>query len=156
MPNLSGSHVPDPHHETRDPEAVNRVREKMLSSLEKAAETAETGWHALELGLDLVHLRGRLANVQTALSRDDLDLEAVLREAQRSSLREPDRLRTAENRGSLVLAWTELLVEATEKVANDIRDSEVYALAAAGRTDEDREVVEGFTKATSERWRTEG
>lgn len=137
-----------------DHDTLGRVRARLLAYVDEAAEGARRSGRAVSLAAYLMRKRERLDRTRRVLhsfSRSD-DHERILREAQLAYLRQPQVFADAPSSSSLLRAWTDLLVEATEKVDRDRSDSERFAAVAAGSTDDDPEWEDAATRLAGEHW----
>ncbi len=132
-----------------------RVKAKPLGYVEEAAEGARLSGRAFLLATYYVRERERLNRVRAvlhAIARPE-DHEAVLREAERVYLRHKHAFEDAPSSSHLLRAWTNVLLEATEKVERDRRDAALYAAVAASPSREDREWADGAACTAGMRWR---
>ena len=100
-----------------------------------------------DLGERIEFARATLAHIGQALERPEN--EWIARELQLALLRRSRELAGSENRSELMRATMEMLVAATEKVAEDLRFIEDYAAAARTRTPEDEEFLEAAERAAA-------
>jgi hypothetical protein len=130
------------------------MRATLHETFERASEAAESSRHAAGLLLDLFHLRSGLARTLDTMARGgdrDRLRAAVLREVELAALRNPARF-DVEGRAELIGRWTEILVEAAEKVRSDRRDAELYAAARDERDVEDQALLDTAAELASQRW----
>lgn len=107
-----------------------------------------------------VELEERLESARTTLAGLGEALESpgnewIAREVQLAFLRRSRELADSANRSELMRTTIELLVAATEKIAEDLRFTEEYAAAARARTAEDEEFLEAAKRAGAALWRDE-
>jgi hypothetical protein len=76
----------------------------------------------------------------------------VVREVSIALLRQPSILTGVTSRTQLTRAWDQLLIDATAKVSRDERDAELYALAGAARSDDERAVSQAAARTMGRRW----
>lgn len=137
-----------------DHDTLARVRARLLIYMDEAAEGARRSGHAVSLAAYLVRRReglDRARRVLHSLTQAD-DHERILREAQLAYLRRREAFVDAPSASSLLRAWTDLLVEAADKVERDREDSERFAAVGAVSTDDDREWEEAATRVAGDRW----
>lgn len=96
----------------------------------------------------------RIEVARSTLRRIGDELESqenawIARELQLALVRRSSELAESGNRSELMRATMELLVEATEKIADDLRFIDDYAAAAQARTPEDEEFLEVAQRATA-------
>lgn len=106
-----------------------------------------------ELGERVERARATLASLGDALASPHG--EWIAREIQLALLRRSREMGESANRSELMRATMELLVAATEKIAEDLRFIEDYAAAARERTAEDEEFLEAAQQAGAALWRDE-
>jgi hypothetical protein len=106
-----------------------------------------------DLGERIELARSTLARIAKALESPENDWMA--REIQLALLRRARELAESANRSELMRATMELLVAATEKIAEDLRFMEDYAAAARERTAEDEEFLDAAQRAAAALWRDE-
>jgi hypothetical protein len=78
--------------------------------------------------------------------------DRILREAQLAYLRRREAFVDAPSTVLLLQAWTDLLVEAADKVEQDQRHSERFVAVGAVSTDDDREWEEAAIRVAGGRW----
>ena len=100
-----------------------------------------------ELGERIERARSTLMRIAEALENHENDW--IARELQLAFLRRSQELAASENRSELMRTTMELLVAATEKVADDLRFIEDYAAAAGERSPEDEEFLEAAQRAAA-------
>ncbi|HEX6702917.1 MAG TPA: hypothetical protein VF101_19495 [Gaiellaceae bacterium] len=105
----------------------------------------------LSLAAYCLRQRGRLNRVRAVLRAGDD--ERVMHEAQLAYLRRHASFADARSSPALVRDWTNVLIEAAEKVERDRRDAELYAAVAAEETAEDREWADAARHVAGERWK---
>lgn len=137
-------------------EVLERLRMKLHGYMEQAAGSVETAprraWHVLSYARYLVHVRRRLARVRMRLSDAPVEYhEQLLRQAQIAFLTKPERFEDLSGRTELLEAWTAVLLEAADKLAQDARRSEEYASVAAD-VDDSRNGVSALSGITMQRW----
>ena len=106
-----------------------------------------------ELGERIELARSTLRRIAEALETPEN--EWIARELQLALLRRSRELAESANRSELMRETMELLVAATEKIADDLRFIEDYAAAARERTAEDDEFLEAAERASAVLWRNE-
>lgn len=130
---------------------ISRARTILHQSLLRVSQAR----NVVGLALDLAREKNRLTQALEVLhAKDPLERQLVLQEVQLAYLREPTRLTGARERTELLRAWTELLMDAAEKVESDWREGEIYAELAGGEP-EDEAVADAIAHATAENWRDE-
>jgi hypothetical protein len=141
-------------HSPETGERVDRVREKLKGYLEEAAGAGRSVPRAFLLARDLVRLRHSLSYALRTLGRakTEREHELVLREAELAYLRRYTRFSDAKSRSELLRAWTDILIEATDKVAHDEADAKLYAAVGADASDDDRAWRDASTDPRRERW----
>ena len=102
----------------------------------------------------------RIELARSTLSRIGTELESpenawIAREIQLALLRRSREMAESANRSELMRATMELLVAATEKIAEDLRFIDDYAAATRERTAEDEEFLEAAQRAGAAFWRDE-
>jgi hypothetical protein len=98
-----------------------------------------------ELGERIEQARANLARLAETL--ESPENEWIAREIQLALLRRSREMAESANRSELMRATMELLVAATEKIAEDLRFIDDYAAAARERTAEDEEFLEAAQRA---------
>ena len=144
-----------PVHTRSDRDVVERVRGKLLGYIEDAADGVRLSGRAVSLATYYVRHRERLNRVRVllhAVSRTE-DHERVMHEAERAYLRQKEAFESAPSSSFLLRAWTDVLVEATEKVERDRSDAVRYAAVAANPSKDDHEWAEATARTAGERWR---
>jgi hypothetical protein len=138
-----------------DQDILERVRGKLLEVFDAAAQSARTSGRAVSLAAYYVRKRERLDVVRTVLHGlvKTQEHEQIFREAERAYFRHRDAFDDAASPSALARAWMDVLVEATEKVAGDRRDAEVYAAVAAHPSREDQEWSDASLRIAGDRWR---
>jgi hypothetical protein len=138
-----------------DRDILERVKGKLFEYLDDAAEGARLSGRAVSLAAYYVRQRERLNVVRLVLRglAEPEDHERVFREAERAYFRRREMFDHASNSSALLRAWTDVLVEATEKVSNDRRDAQIYATVAGDATVDDREWSEASARVAGNNWR---
>lgn len=106
-----------------------------------------------ELGERMELARENLLRIGEAL--ESPENEWIAREIQLALLRGSRDLAESANRSELMRATMELLVAATEKIAEDLQFVDAYAAEARARTAEDEEFLEAAQRAGAALWRDE-
>lgn len=137
-----------------DHDVLARVRARLLTYVDEAAEGARRSGRAVSLAAYYVRRRERLNRARVVLHSltGTGDQERILHEAELAYLRRKGEFVDAPTSSSLVRAWTDLLVEATEKVEQDRRDAELFAAVGAQSTADDRGWEEGATRLAGDHW----
>ena len=147
-------------HQRSNAEAVESLRRKLHGYMESAAEAigeapARTR-SAMSYFRYLVHVRRRLREALKTVRGADSDLhERLLRQAEISYLTKPERFSHLTGRIQLLEAWTSLLIEANEKLANDKMRAQAYAEAARSNAENDSSAVAVASRAALKRWARE-
>jgi hypothetical protein len=129
-------------------DAVNRARGFLHATLSGASQKATVTTRMVGVGAYMYRLWKRLSETlvffhEPATEQDD---EQVFREAQLLFLRRRESFHGASTRTEIFKAWNNLLVEATQNIARNKRDSALYAHDAERMDGDDREWYDAMRK----------
>lgn len=137
-----------------DREALERVRSKLLAYFDEATEGARVSSRAFSLFAYYVRQRDRLNRTRIVLhtARKPEEHERILHEAEMAYLRRQSAFSDAPSSSSLLREWTNLLVEATEKVDQDRQDAALFARVGSHPSDDDREWADAAARTAGKSW----
>ena len=100
-------------------EVVERVKGKLQGYLAEAARATETSWHAVQFAHQMIGLRKQLGDVlRVVQAQHEASRHALLDAVWVIAHRRPEALASV-SRSDLVRNWTQLLIDASDKVERD-------------------------------------